>query len=129
MENLVINISTVNGTGSLSANQLLTKILFRSGWPVGSYNFFPSNIAGLPCLYSIRINSKGHTGFSDQGDILISFNTKTLFDNLNDLQPKGLLISDEKENIDRILKEGNQTYIEGSSKVDSPFRVCTGPCL
>ncbi len=109
MENLVINISTVNGTGSLSANQLLTKIFFRSGWPAGSYNFFPSNIAGLPCLYSIRLNSKGHTGFSPKADILISLNPKTLLDDLNEMTSHGILISDEKDKVEFILNKKTLT--------------------
>ena len=99
MENLSFNISTRNGTGSLSANQLLTKILFRSGWDVGSYNFFPSNIAGLPCLYNLRINSQGYTGFTSPADVLITLNLKTLKEDLKELKKGGLLISDEKDRL------------------------------
>ncbi|MCY4321563.1 MAG: 2-oxoacid:acceptor oxidoreductase subunit alpha [Bdellovibrionaceae bacterium] len=97
MENLSFNIATKNGTGSLSANQLLTKILFRAGWAVGSYNFFPSNIAGLPCLYNLRLNSKGYTGFTSPVDVLITLNPKTLEDDLKELKSGGLLVSDEKD--------------------------------
>ena len=114
MDNLSLNISTVNGTGSLSANQLLTKILFRSDWAVGSYNFFPSNIAGLPCLYNIRLNAKGYTGFFGKADILLSLNPKSFYDDLNELQPKGLLISDEKDHFDNKLKQHiNKPLFEG----------------
>ena len=98
MENLSFNISTVNGTGSLSANQLLTRILFRSGWTVGAYNFFPSNIAGLSCLYNLRLNSKSYTGFTSPVDVLISLNSKTFKDDLQELKQDGLLISDRKFN-------------------------------
>ena len=97
MNNLSFNISTLNGTGSLSANQLLTRILFRSGWKLGAYNFFPSNIAGLPCLYHIRINSQSHIGFSSPADVLVSLNPKTFSDDLKELKPNGLLISDNKD--------------------------------
>ena len=96
MSNLKFNISTQNGTGSTSANQLLTRLLFRSGWNVGSYHFFPSNIAGLSCLYHIRINSKVHTGFSSPVDMLISLNPKTFSDDLKELKEGGLLITDAK---------------------------------
>ena len=99
MENLSFNISTRNGTGSLSANQLLTRLLFRAGWSVGSYNFFPSNIAGLPCLYNLRLNSKGYTGFTSPVDVLITLNSKTLRDDLKELKTKGLLISDQKDKL------------------------------
>ena len=123
MENLIINIATVNGTGSLSANQLLTKIFFRSGWTVGSYNFFPSNIAGLPCLYNLRLNSKGYTGFSSPSDILISLNPKSFLDDLSDLQPQGLLISDEKDKMAPILEKARQNNeARESSKVIADFK-------
>ena len=97
MNNLSFNISTLNGTGSLSANQLLTRILFRSGWKLGAYSFFPSNIAGLPCLYHIRINSQSHIGFSSPADVLVSLNPKTVSDDIKELKPNGLLISDNKD--------------------------------
>ena len=117
MENLVINIATVNGTGSLSANQMLTKMLFRSGWTVGSYNFFPSNIAGLPCLYSLRLNSKGWTAFSSPADVLISFNPKSFSEDFKELQSKGLLIADEKDSLDPFLKDKPQNQ----SRITPPF--------
>lgn len=115
MENLTINIATVNGTGSLSANQLLTKILFRSGWAVGSYNFFPSNIAGLPCVYSLRLSSQEYKGFKPQADVLINLNPKNFFDNLSDLKPRGLLISDEKDNLEKMLNGNFATPINQNS--------------
>ena len=78
MQDLCIHIATLNGTGSYSSNQILTRMIFRSGHPVGSYNFFPSNIAGLPCLYTLRIHSQGYTGYKPLGDLLIHLNPKTL---------------------------------------------------
>ncbi|MCM2282118.1 MAG: hypothetical protein NDI61_09760, partial [Bdellovibrionaceae bacterium] len=44
----VIEVATVNGSGSQSANNILLKAIFRMGVPVGGKNLFPSNIAGLP---------------------------------------------------------------------------------
>jgi len=43
-----IQIATVNGSGSQSANLVLLKSIFRMGIPVSGKNLFPSNIAGLP---------------------------------------------------------------------------------
>lgn len=105
MEDLNIHIATINGTGSLSANQLLSKVLFRSGWTVGTHNFFPSNIAGLPCLYSLRLNSQGWTGFSEQADVLIQLNPKNKMKELKNLKPDGLMISDEKDKVCQFLNE------------------------
>ena len=96
MKNLSLHIDTVNGTGSLSANQILTRMLFRSGLAVGSYNFFPSNISGLACTYSLRLNSKGHVAYEPMGDILISLNPISLSQNIKNLKKDGLLVTDQK---------------------------------
>ncbi|MGI9549248.1 MAG: 2-oxoacid:acceptor oxidoreductase subunit alpha, partial [Bdellovibrionales bacterium] len=96
MKNLSLQIDTINGTGSLSANQILTKILFRVGWPVGSYNFFPSNIAGLACSYNLRLNSEAHTAYEPRVDLLISLDPQSLVKSLKNLKPNGMLITDEK---------------------------------
>ena len=103
MEDWNIHIATVNGTGSLSANQLLSKIVFRAGWSPGTHNFFPSNIAGLPCLYSLRLNSKGYRGFAEKANILVQLNLKNKMKELKNLKPKGILISDEKDKVDQLL--------------------------
>ena len=110
MDNLSFNIATANGTGSLSANQLLTKILFRSGWGLGSYNFFPSNIAGLPCVYNLRLNSKGWTGFSNSVDVLISLNAKTVVQDIKELKKGGLLVSDKKDKAHSLLNPTQTQY-------------------
>ena len=49
-----INVATVNGSGSQSANSVLLKSIFGMGVPVSGKNLFPSNIAGLPTWYTIR---------------------------------------------------------------------------
>lgn len=96
MTDISIHISTINGTGSLSANEILTRILFREGFPVGSYNFFPSNIAGLPCTYTLRVNSSGYTSYNPEGDLLINLNPKTVSKDLQNLKPSGALVTDKK---------------------------------
>ncbi len=45
-----MTVSTVNGSGSATANNLLLRSLFRMGIPVSGKNIFPSNIQGLAHL-------------------------------------------------------------------------------
>ncbi|MDX1487348.1 MAG: 2-oxoacid:acceptor oxidoreductase family protein, partial [Acidiferrobacterales bacterium] len=59
LNDFVIRLANVNGTGSASANSLLMKSIFRMGIPVVAKNFFPSNIQGLPTWYEIRISKDG----------------------------------------------------------------------
>ena len=68
VNDFVIKIGTVNGTGSASANELLMKTIFRMGVPVVGKNIFPSNIQGLPTWYEIRVTGDGYAGRS--GDVL-----------------------------------------------------------
>ena len=43
-----IQVATVNGSGSQTANTVLMRSIFQMGIPVSGKNLFPSNIAGLP---------------------------------------------------------------------------------
>ena len=60
LNDFVIRVGNVNGTGSASANGLLMKAIFRMGIPVIGKNVFPSNIQGLPTWYEIRVNGDGY---------------------------------------------------------------------
>ena len=58
VNDFVLKIANVNGTGSASANALLMKAIFRMGVPVMGKNYFPSNIQGLPTWYEIRVSKR-----------------------------------------------------------------------
>ncbi len=49
-----IQVATVNGSGSQTANNVLMRSIFQMGIPVSGKNMFPSNIAGLPTWFTIR---------------------------------------------------------------------------
>ena len=51
-----IQVATVNGSGSQTANLVLLRSIFGMGVPVSGKNLFPSNIAGLPTWFTIRAN-------------------------------------------------------------------------
>ena len=94
VNDVVIKIATVNGTGSASANGLLMKSIFRMGVPVVGKNYFPSNIQGLPTWYEIRVTGDGYRGRSDRVDIMIAMNAQTYARDLADVRPGGWLIYD-----------------------------------
>src|ERR1700683_312463 len=72
-----IQIATVNGSGSQSANNVLLRSIFRMGVPVSGKNLFPSNIAGLPTWYTIRVSKFGWVARNNHIDILIAMNAET----------------------------------------------------
>jgi len=84
VNDVVIRIATVNGTGSASANALLMKSIFRMGIPVVGKNYFPSNIQGLPTWYEIRVTGEGYQSRADRIDIMVAMNAQTYAQDLAD---------------------------------------------
>ena len=94
INDFVIKVATVNGTGSASANTLLMKSIFRMGIPVVGKNFFPSNIQGLPTWYEIRVSSQGYLCRAGTVDLMVAMNAQTYAKDLADLAPGGVLLYD-----------------------------------
>ena len=94
LNDFVIKIGTVNGTGSASANGLLMKSIFRMGIPVVGKNVFPSNIQGLPTWYEIRVSGDGHTGRSGEVHMMVAMNQATYEQDLAELATGGVLLYD-----------------------------------
>ena len=94
LNDFVIRIATVNGTGSASANGLLMKAVFRMGIPVSSKNFFPSNIQGLPTWFEIRVNKDCHLAFAGRVDLMVAMNAQSYRQDLADLSAGGIFIYD-----------------------------------
>jgi len=94
VNDVVIKIGTVNGTGSASANGLLRKSIFRMGVPVVGKNYFPSNIQGLPTWYEIRVTGAGYHARSNRVDVMVAMNAQTYARDMADVSPGGWLIYD-----------------------------------
>jgi 2-oxoglutarate ferredoxin oxidoreductase subunit alpha len=119
INDVVIKIGTVNGTGSASANGLLRKAIFRMGVPVVGKNYFPSNIQGLPTWYEIRVTGDGYQSRSDRVDIMVAMNAQTYAEDLADVAPGGWLIYDSTWPRGRLLDR------EDINIVGIPFsRMC-----
>jgi 2-oxoglutarate ferredoxin oxidoreductase subunit alpha len=111
INDFVIKIGTVNGTGSASANGLLMKAIFRSGVPVVGKNYFPSNIQGLPTWYEIRITRDGHRARSGQVDIMVALNAETYARDLAEVASGGYFIYDCTWPRPALLKRDDITVI------------------
>lgn len=86
-----ITFSTINGSGSATANTTILRALFKMGIPVSGKNIFPSNIQGLPTWYTIRINKNGYTARLAQDDIVVAMNPATIAEELKYIVPGGVL--------------------------------------
>jgi 2-oxoglutarate ferredoxin oxidoreductase subunit alpha len=90
-----INVATVNGSGSQSANSVLLKSIFGMGVPVSGKNLFPSNIAGLPTWYTIRASKDGYVARKRDPEILVALNPETAEQDVLALPSGGVAIYEE----------------------------------
>ncbi len=90
-----IQVATVNGSGSQTANLVLLRSLFQSGVPVSGKNLFPSNIAGLPTWFTIRASRHGYVGRKKATDILVAMNPETAREDVLGLEPGAVVVYDE----------------------------------
>jgi 2-oxoglutarate ferredoxin oxidoreductase subunit alpha len=111
VNDFVLKIATVNGTGSASANGLLMKALFRMGIPVTGKNLFPSNIQGLPTWYEIRASREGYLSRSAGVDLMVAMNAQTYQKDLAEVSPGGFLIYDSTWPRERSLHRQDITVL------------------
>jgi len=95
LNDFVIRLATVNGTGSASANGLLMKAIFRMGVPVSAKNYFPSNIQGLPTWFEIRVSKDGHRARAGHVDVMVAMNAETYAQDLAQVAVGGVFIYDD----------------------------------
>jgi 2-oxoglutarate/2-oxoacid ferredoxin oxidoreductase subunit alpha len=94
-----IQVATVNGSGSQSANTILLRTIFQMGVPVSGKNLFPSNIAGLPTWYTIRASSYGYIARKKEIDILVAMNPETAQEDAKSLAAGAVVLYDEPLNL------------------------------
>src|SRR6476646_6475045 len=90
-----IQVATVNGSGSQTANLVLLRSILLMGVPVSGKNMFPSNIAGLPTWYTIRASKHGYVGRKKEVDFLVAMNTETAKEDVMTLEPGAAVVYDE----------------------------------
>ena len=111
INDFVVKIATVNGTGSASANGLLMKAIFRSGVPVVGKNYFPSNIQGLPTWYEIRVTRDGHRAREGRVDLMLALNSETYARDLQEVVSGGYFLYDSTWPRPALLKRDDVTVI------------------
>src|SRR5947209_19111391 len=95
VNDMSIQVATLNGSGSQSSNTVLLRSIFQMGVPVSGKNMFPSNIAGLPTWYTIRANKHGYIGRKKEIDFLVAMNPETAVEDTMSLAPGASVVYDE----------------------------------
>ena len=99
VNDMSIQVATVNGSGSQSSNTVLLRSIFQMGIPVSGKNLFPSNIAGLPTWYTIRANKDGYIARKKEIDFLVAMNAETAQEDVKSLAPGAVVVYDEPLNL------------------------------
>src|ERR1700730_2785656 len=89
-----IQVATVNGSGSQTANNVLMRSIFQMGIPVSGKNMFPSNIQGLPTWFTIRASKHGYIGRRKEIDFLIAMNPETAREDVMKLDSGAAVVYD-----------------------------------
>src|ERR671921_1970465 len=90
-----IQVATVNGSGSQTANLVLLRSILLMGIPVSGKNMFPSNIAGLPTWYTIRASKRHYIARKKEVDFLIAMNPETAKEDVLTLDSGAAVVYDE----------------------------------
>jgi 2-oxoglutarate ferredoxin oxidoreductase subunit alpha len=121
-----IQVATVNGSGSQTANTVLMRALFQMGIPVSGKNMFPSNIAGLPTWFTIRASKQGYVGRRKEVDFLVAMNPETAREDVMQLESGAAVVYDAPLKLNE-LRSDLHFYPVPFDKLVAP--VCPEPRL
>ena len=105
INDMSIQVATVNGSGSQSSNTVLLRSIFQMGVPVSGKNLFPSNIAGLPTWFTIRANKDGYIARKKEIDLLVAMNAETAQEDTKSLAPGASVLYDEPLALDKLRND------------------------
>jgi 2-oxoglutarate ferredoxin oxidoreductase subunit alpha len=102
INDLSIQVATVNGSGSQTANLVLLRAIFQMGIPVSGKNLFPSNIAGLPTWFTIRASKHGYIARRKDSEYMVAMNPETAEEDVLTLKAGAACVYDERLNLKRL---------------------------
>jgi 2-oxoglutarate ferredoxin oxidoreductase subunit alpha len=105
VNDLSIQVATVNGSGSQTANSVLLRAILQMGIPVSGKNLFPSNIAGLPTWFTIRASKDGYVARRRDSEFLVALNPETADEDVLTLKPGSACVYDERLNLKRLRED------------------------
>jgi len=105
VNNFSLQVATVNGSGSQSSNTVLMRSIFQMGIPVSGKNLFPSNIAGLPTWFTIRVNKDGWIARRKEIDFLVAMNPETAREDVLSIEANRVVVYEETLRLNQLRKD------------------------
>jgi 2-oxoglutarate ferredoxin oxidoreductase subunit alpha len=98
VETLLVRLGGESGIdNAISAGDVLTRSVARSGYHVHTFRTYPAEIKGGPVMFQLRVGVKPVPSLGDQLDVLLAFNEEAWDLHHKALRPDGMLIYDPGE--------------------------------
>ena len=98
VERLLLRMGGESGTDNvISAGDVLTLSMARSGYCVHTFRTYPAEIKGGPVMFQLRVGTRPLPSLGDQLDVLVAFNQEAWDLQHEDLRPDGTLVYDPGE--------------------------------
>jgi 2-oxoglutarate ferredoxin oxidoreductase subunit alpha len=98
VETLLIRLGGESGIdNAISAGDVLTRSVARSGYHVHTFRTYPAEIKGGPVMFQLRVGTRPVHSLGDQLDVLLAFNEEAWELHHQDLRKDGILIYDPGE--------------------------------
>ncbi len=95
VDRLLLRMGGESGTDNvISAGDVLTLSVARSGYHVHTFRTYPAEIKGGPVMFQLRVGVQPVPSLGDQLDVLVAFNQEAWDLQHEDLRPDGALIYD-----------------------------------
>jgi 2-oxoglutarate ferredoxin oxidoreductase subunit alpha len=98
VETLLLRLGGESGIdNAISAGDVLTRSMARSGYHVHTFRTYPAEIKGGPVMFQLRVGVRPLPSLGDQADVLLAFNEQAWDLHHKVLRPDGILIYDPGE--------------------------------
>lgn len=95
VERLLLRMGGESGTDNvISAGDVLTLSIARSGYCVHTFRTYPAEIKGGPVMFQLRVGIEPVPSLGDQLDVLVAFNEEAWDLHHEALRPDGVLVYD-----------------------------------
>ncbi len=98
VDTLLLRLGGESGTdNAISAGDVLTLSMARSGYQVHTFRTYPAEIKGGPVMFQLRVGIRPLPSLGDRLDVLLAFNEEAWDLHHDALRPDGVLIYDPGE--------------------------------
>jgi 2-oxoglutarate/2-oxoacid ferredoxin oxidoreductase subunit alpha len=95
VDRLLLRMGGESGTDNvISAGDVLTQAVARSGYHVHTFRTYPAEIKGGPVMFQLRVGVGAVPSLGDQLDVLVAFNQEAWELQHEDLRRDGMLVYD-----------------------------------